>query len=235
MTFLVEHPDVTFLVDPALCAHTRTRVLSGMPAPKRRLLGGGSDGPGIVEILDRSGVSAESLDFAVATHLHWDHISGMLDLPGLALRASADERPMESVSALSRHASIPALTAHLGVTTFELDGPPVLSFTRSHDLFGDGSVVAVDLPGHTPGSIGLLLALNAGPRILLIGDAAWNVQQIGLLRQKAPFPGRLADRDRRETFRTLHRLHVLPTSVRAVPAHDSAAAAEALPGLPGDQ
>jgi len=52
---------------------------------------------------------------------------------------------------------------------YELDGPPVLTFTRSHDLFGDGSVVLVDLAGHTPGSVGVLLHTSAGP-VLLAGD-----------------------------------------------------------------
>jgi len=33
----------------------------------------------------------------------------------------------------------------------------VLTFTRSHDLFGDGSVVVVDLAWHTPGSVSVLL------------------------------------------------------------------------------
>ncbi|WP_425300293.1 ABC transporter permease subunit, partial [Nocardia farcinica] len=39
-----------------------------------------------------------------------------------------------------------------------IDGPPVLSLARSRDVFGDGSVVLVDLAGHTPGSFGVLLA-----------------------------------------------------------------------------
>ncbi len=101
---------------------------------------------------------------------------------------------------------------------FSLEGPPVLTLERSHDLFGDGSVTLVDLAGHTPGSVGVLLATDDGP-VLLAGDAAWHGLQIAHLRQRSGFPGCLVDVDRDETWRTLHRLHALPTSVTVIPAH----------------
>jgi glyoxylase-like metal-dependent hydrolase (beta-lactamase superfamily II) len=37
------------------------------------------------------------------------------------------------------------------------------------DVFGDGSVVAMNLPGHTPGHMALLVKLASGP-VLLSGD-----------------------------------------------------------------
>jgi glyoxylase-like metal-dependent hydrolase (beta-lactamase superfamily II) len=105
-------------------------------------------------------------------------------------------------------------------STFELDGPPVLTFPRSKDLLGDGSVVAVDISGHTAGSVGFLLALDGGRRVLLCGDAVWHRRQIWSLREKAPMPGRIADADREATWRMLHRLHALPPEIEVVPAHD---------------
>ena len=106
---------------------------------------------------------------------------------------------------------------------YDLDGPPVLTFTRSHDLFGDGSVVMVDLAGHTPGSIGLLLHTVDG-WVLLAGDAAWHTQQIDHIRQKSSYPGGIADVDRDEAFRTLQRLHASRHRVTVVPTHDHVAA-----------
>jgi glyoxylase-like metal-dependent hydrolase (beta-lactamase superfamily II) len=113
----------------------------------------------------------------------------------------------------------------VGRTTidYDLDGPPVLTFTRSHDLFGDGSVVLVDLAGHTPGSVGVLLHTSAGP-VLLAGDAAWHTYQVDDIRQKSSYPGGLADEDRAESFRTLHRLHAIRDRVMVVPTHDPDAA-----------
>ena len=106
---------------------------------------------------------------------------------------------------------------------YDLDGPPVLTFTRSHDLFGDGSVVLVDLAGHTPGSVGVLLHTSAG-HVLLAGDAAWHTYQVEDIRQKSSYPGGLADDDRAESFRTLHRLHAIKDRVTVVPTHDPDAA-----------
>lgn len=106
----------------------------------------------------------------------------------------------------------------------DLDGPPVSAFTRSHDLLGDGSVRLVDLEGHTPGSVGVLLNTKVG-RVLLAGDAVWHSRQLSGVRQKAPFLGELVDDDRETTFRTLHRLHVAARTLTVVPAHDREAAA----------
>lgn len=116
------------------------------------------------------------------------------------------------------------------VHTFDLDGPPVLSFEASHDLFDDGSLLLVDLAGHTPGQVGVLAHTQHG-WALLAGDAAWRGDQIEALHQKSGFPGCLVDEDREMTWRTLHRLHRLvdPESteahVRVIPAHDHGRAA----------
>jgi glyoxylase-like metal-dependent hydrolase (beta-lactamase superfamily II) len=80
------------------------------------------------------------------------------------------------------------------------------------------SVVVVDLAGHTPGSVGVLLHTAAG-HLLLAGDAAWHTYQIDDIRQKSSYPGGLADEDRTEAFRTLHRLHAVKNRVTVVPTH----------------
>lgn len=48
-------------------------------------------------------------------------------------------------------------------------GKPVTLATADTDLFGDGSVVALHLPGHTPDHLALLVRLASGP-VLLSGD-----------------------------------------------------------------
>src|SRR3984893_3839078 len=103
-------------------------------------------------------------------------------------------------------------------SSMTLTVPPVLTFTRSHDLFGDGSVVLVDLAGHTPGSVGVLLHTSGG-YVLLAGDAAWHTYQIESIRQKSSYPGGLADEDRAETFRTLHRRHAIKDQLGVTPTN----------------
>lgn len=114
------------------------------------------------------------------THLHLDHVSGMRDLPASAAifvgPGEADERAF----------------MHLftdGIVDDELKGKGVLqqwrfqperggAFDGVLDIFGDGSVWALWVPGHTPGSTAYL-ALTPGGPVLLTGDAchtAWGWQ-----------------------------------------------------------
>lgn len=223
-SFLVEHPQARFVVDPSMCTDVHARVLPQLRHPYRGLVAPPDALVGLADSLAMSAVGVEGIDFAIATHIHWDHVAGLLDLPeSLALRVATAELEW---------ATNPA-TAPMGVAEsigtrpmpcFDLDGPPVLSFARSHDLFGDGSVLAVDLAGHTPGSIGLVLAVQDGGYALLAGDAVWRREQIALLRQKPPLPGLLVDHDRSAAFAAIHRLHRLPPGIEIVPTHDHAAA-----------
>ncbi|WP_280366509.1 MBL fold metallo-hydrolase [Nocardia wallacei] len=219
--FLIEHPRARFLVDPAICAAVHKRVLPGMPFPVGLLVSPEKPVLGLADALAGRDLSGDDIDFALATHLHWDHISGLLDMPGsLELRVPAMEYEWAMNGDTAPYGVVRAPLRDRRIGNIELDGPPVLTFTRSHDLFGDGAVILVDLPGHTPGSIGVLLAVDDGTRVLLVGDAIWNTVQIELIREKAPMPGRLFDADRDKTFETVQRLHALPAGIEVIASHD---------------
>jgi glyoxylase-like metal-dependent hydrolase (beta-lactamase superfamily II) len=218
-TFLVEHPDATFLVDPSVCDDVRSRVLSEMPTPLRKAVEPPRGIVAVRDMLTEVGLGPADIAFALPTHLHWDHVSGLLDLPGLEIKAHDIEWNWAMGTSVAPSAGVRASLVDRPVDTYELDGPPVLTFTRSHDLLGDGSVLLVDLAGHSPGSVGVLLNTTGGP-VLIAGDAAWHGTQIEDIRQKAGFPGCLVDDDRRETFRTLHRLHAARHSATILPTHD---------------
>ncbi|KAA0018906.1 MBL fold metallo-hydrolase [Antrihabitans cavernicola] len=229
-TFLVEHPSARFVVDPAMCADVHHRVLPEISPLIRPIVSPAKPVIGLAEILSQHGIDVGGIDFALPTHLHWDHVSGLLDLPDrLPVRALATERSwaMDGSAAPSGIARGPLSTRTF--EAYELDGPPVLTFERSHDVFGDGSVLLVDLAGHTPGSVGVLVALDDGRRVLLAGDAVWHGLQVQLLREKAPFPGQIVDADRLDAFRVVHRLHALPAEIEVVASHDYGAAAKFAP------
>jgi glyoxylase-like metal-dependent hydrolase (beta-lactamase superfamily II) len=218
-TFLVEHPDATFLVDPSVCDDVRKRVLPEMSVPLRKAVEPPRDIVAVRDMLTDVGLGPADIAFALPTHLHWDHVSGLLDLPGLEIKAHDVEWKWAMGTPVAPVAGIRTSLVDRPVDTYELDGPPVLTFPRSHDLLGDGSVLLVDLAGHTPGSVGVLLGTERGP-VLIAGDAAWHSAQIEDIRQKPGFPGCLVDDDRRETFRTLHRLHAVRHRATILPTHD---------------
>ena len=221
--FVVEHPEATFVVDPGICTHVRQRAVAEVPFALRLVV---KPPAGVLDLctsLEQTGIRPAQLDFALPTHLHWDHVAGLLDLPELPMRIHATELDWAMTGDLAPVGGVRNAVRGRPINKYELDGPPVLTFARSHDLFDDGSVTLVELPGHTPGSVGVLLHTARGP-VLLAGDAAWHSLQVEHLRQKASFPGNLVDEDRAETFRTLHRLHAIRGAVRVVPTHDPDAA-----------
>ncbi|WP_223884806.1 MBL fold metallo-hydrolase [Nocardia colli] len=219
--FLVEHPQARFLIDPAICADVHTRVLPGHPFPVGKLVSPDKPVLGLSNALAARDLAASDIDFTLATHLHWDHVAGLLELPdSIELRVPAVEYAWAMHGDTAPIGVIREPLRGQSIAPVELDGPPVLTFPRSHDVFGDGAVVLVDLAGHTPGSIGVLLAVDDGTRVLLAGDAVWNTLQVELIREKAPMPGNLFDADRDAAFRTIQRLHALPADIEVIASHD---------------
>jgi glyoxylase-like metal-dependent hydrolase (beta-lactamase superfamily II) len=50
----------------------------------------------------------------------------------------------------------------------------IAPFAEGHDLFGDGSLVLVPTPGHTPGSMSLLLRRPGRAPLLMVGDLTYD-------------------------------------------------------------
>ncbi len=111
------------------------------------------------------------LDGVMFTHLHIDHISGM---PDIATDVPLYIGPNESTGTAWMNAltvgSTDALLAHkqpLQQWPFQPD--PQGKFEGVLDVFGDASVFAISVPGHTPGSTAYLVRTTHGP-VLLTGD-----------------------------------------------------------------
>lgn len=66
----------------------------------------------------------------------------------------------------------------LKIQSYTFDGQSYLGFASSHDVWGDGSIVLVPAPSHTPGSIVAFITLPTGKRFALIGDIMWRLDGI---------------------------------------------------------
>lgn len=217
-SFVVAHPEATFIVDPAVCLDAEHRAIAQLPAVLRAVVRPPADTIPTITALATLPARPE-LDFALPTHAHWDHVSGLLDMPDLPVHLHRVEKEWIGSGPVAPVGGVRDALRDRPVIEYELDGPPVLTFTRSRDLFGDNSVILVDLAGHTPGSIGVLAHTGRG-WILIAGDAAWHHLQIEKVRQKSSYPGVLVDEEREQTFRTLQRLHLARHTVRIIPTHD---------------
>lgn len=184
-SFVIEHPQARFVVEPGVCHDVEERAIAELPAVLRTVMHPRPRPVPTVTALQQEGIG--TLDFALPTHAHWDHVSGLLDLPGLPVYLHRVEHQWISFGQVAPAGGVRAALRNRSIAEFDLDGPPVLTFSASHDLFGDGTVVLVDLAGHTPGSIGILAQTWSGG-VLLAGDAAWHSLQVEKIRQKASFP-----------------------------------------------
>ena len=94
------------------------------------------------------------------------------------------------------------------------------------DVFGDGSVTMLNLPGHTPGHHGLLVPARLGP-VLLSGDT-WHFTEQVARRGVPPF-----NTDRAESLASMDRLERLARNLRArlIIQHEPADIAK-LPAFP---
>lgn len=223
-TMVVTHPRARFLLDPAVSREVHDRVLPQHPQPLRAAVRPPRDIVATADALAESSVVPSSLDFALVTHAHWDHVCGLLDFPDLPVALSRNDHAWVTEGDVAPVGGVRDALADRENRLLDLDGPEALTFKSSHDLFADGSVVLVDLAGHTPGSLGVILATETG-RVLITGDAAWHSTQIDTVRPKPAFPGLLVDHDPDETFRVLQRLHLAAKEVRVVPTHDHVATA----------
>lgn len=100
----------------------------------------------------------------VASHLHWDHVGGLAQLPNARLivqRAEWESANDPAVVAAGPYEADEYQTGHQ-VTLVE--GP--------HDVFGDGALTCVPTPGHTAGHQSLLVDAG-GTSVLLTGDCCY--------------------------------------------------------------
>src|SRR5262245_18522717 len=161
----------------------------------------------------------------VVTHFHADHVAGLGDFPNARILASAD-----AFSRLSRMSKLQQLhnayypelvPADFAVRLMPIEDCRTVALPhnlgRGFDLFDDGSLLAVPLPGHALGHHGLLW-----PELPLLYavDAQWLLQAI-MDRRLPEGPARLIYADEAEVSASCEKVRSFAlTGGRVVLCHD---------------
>jgi len=130
----------------------------------------------LVHQLPRLGFQPSDVKNVIISHLHWDHAGGMRDFLNAHFIVNGKEWNFATQLAgvqLYKNAFIKEQFCESGldIELMETDlSKPFLNFPASHDIFGDGSMVLVDLPGHSPGLMGLYVTMPSGRRFLFSAD-----------------------------------------------------------------
>jgi N-acyl homoserine lactone hydrolase len=183
------------------------------------------DGDSLTDRLAAAGYNIADVHTVVLSHLHQDHIGGLRELGHARIVVSATERAelfkygavMDGY--LTAHIELPHLR-WVEVTPAPSDDPSIQPFTAAHDLLGDGRLLVVATPGHTPGSSSLLLRERGLPHMLFVGDLTYDVD---LLAEEA-VPGVGEPSRLRESSRAVNEYKRRHPDLVVLAAHDPAAA-----------
>ncbi len=120
---------------------------------------------------------------------------------------------------MTRHIDLPGLHWNRITPAFTND-PDLSSFAGSHDLFGDGSLTLLPTPGHTPGSMSLLVRQAGRPPLLMVGDLTYDVHVL----EEGRVPGVGSHRRLRQASSMVNKLGTRMPDLVILPAHDPGAA-----------
>jgi N-acyl homoserine lactone hydrolase len=121
----------------------------------------------VVDQLARLKLTPAKVNFVGISHYHDDHTGQAADFPGATLLIGSGDWEVAKKR--------PDLAARF--KPWIEGGGKVDPIARDKDVFADGSVVVLDMPGHTPGHKALLVRLKSGP-VLLTGDLYHATEQV---------------------------------------------------------
>ncbi len=175
--FTAHEPSIQTAVN-AYLVHTGTRlVLIDTGAAQ---LFGPSLGR-VVDNLKAAGYTPDQVDTVLLTHLHGDHVNGLIDADGKPVFARATVYAAQADAAFWLSAEAAARAADDSKPFFQMAQAAAAPYQAGGrwQTFTDGSevlpgITAHAAPGHTPGHSAFLIE-SAGDRLLVWGDIVHNV------------------------------------------------------------
>ena len=178
----------------------------------------------IDRVLADTGVAAGDVRTAIISHLHFDHVGGIAQIPQADLLVSQlewailSEPHPEHEWILRERIEIPS--AKWRPISFEpTDDPLFEGFDGIHDVAGDGCMILLPTPGHTAGSMSMLIRQDGWDPILLVGDLTY---EAALLEQDV-VPGTGEKKTLLASFAKVRRLKQRLPGLAIVASHDFAA------------
>lgn len=155
------------------------------------------------------GVAPSDIDYFAISHSHFDHVGNAGLFTDATWIVDKDERDWMFRDEARQSPEFASYAPLETVKTTLIEGE------GDHDVFGDGSVIIVQAPGHTPGHTVLLLNTDDSGKVLLAGDM-WHLAEAREKRTVPPF-----NTDRAQTLASMDKVEALAaaTSARVIRQH----------------
>ena len=183
--------------------------------------------------LNEVGVVPEEISYVLISHFHADHVAAVGDFPNakfIYMKGAYDNLRAKRPFGQLLNGFLPGLlpsdfekrSLYLEQTqkTDKLNLSISKYFSDGFDVFGDGSLVCVELPGHYQGQVGLYLKSD-GKEFFLIADSVWSMKQVkhNLMPH---FISKIANesmKDYKKTLNSLHHIYQESPELEMIPSH----------------
>ena len=180
--YLIEHPKGRILVDTGWHremspdgVYDRKAQIKSLGSLQLYMVNQGriAKGEAIDEQLAKMGIKPADIDYVLLTHLDCDHANGLrLVKQAKHILVSRDEMEGSRKGLTARIRFNSRWWKGVDLDLFDWNGTegPV---EKSFDLFGDGSIVLVNIPGHSAGLCAVKVKNTDGKFVLLFSDGGY--------------------------------------------------------------
>ena len=180
--FLLRHPVHGVILFDTGYAPRLLDAFAAWPARLYRYATPTVIGTPVIEHLRTAGIAPSDVSTIIVSHLHADHVAGLRDFPEaryvISHAALTLQRMVCGIGAVRRGVIQPLFPDDFADRAWvirEFSDAPIPVFGETHDLFGDGAIRLLPLPGHARGQLGALVQAEGGD-VLLCADAAWSTR-----------------------------------------------------------
>jgi len=186
----------------------------------------------LIHQLKEKGIKPNEISHIVLSHFHADHIAGIKDFPQAKIiysRAGFDAvKESKGFAALKKGFLGGLIPEDFASRSVYIENKKSLCldtsmhpFTEGVDIFADGSIIAISLPGHAKGQYGLLFKDANQDQVFLVADSCWSSRAYREYALPAAMTNLIHDNcsEYQETLEKLHRLYKKNASIRIIPSH----------------
>ncbi len=222
-TVLIRHPKGDVMIDAGL-GQKIDKQFSENSFVMRQLFAYEDVNPAIDQYA-KAAYDALEVKKIIPTHLHWDHASGIVDFPKAQVWVQKSEYVEAREGSAPAHLQSQLNDKNIQWNFFELSNTAHLGFSKSLDLYGDGSIVLVDLKGHSAGQVGIFLTVSSGKKYFFVGDTTWTIKGVHDNEPRSDFLKWVIDINWDDEANTqkislLHNFYQNHRDITIIPAHD---------------